>query len=224
MRALTIALALGLASSAAAQQTVLALPDAQVFPGTDGAQASSLDAPLTDAIAAFEKKSGKKKWKKRITVFKARRRMDVYADDVLLKSYVVNLGPDASGPKSWEGDGKTPEGDYYVCSVNKVSQFTRFLALAYPTPADADRGLKAGRLAKSDAEAIRAAWKDKKTCPPQVTKLGGMVGIHGKGGWQHEGGKYELVDWTLGCVGLRDADILELFEHYAEVGIPVHIE
>ena len=224
MKLLAISLVLCLAGTAEAQQTIFALPDAQVFPGTDGAQPKSLDTPLTDAIAAFEMKTGKKKWKKRIAVFKARRRMDVYADDVLLKSYVVNLGPDTSGTKSREGDGKTPEGDYFVCSVNKVSQFTRFLALAYPTPADADRGLAAKRLYQADADAIRSAWKTKTHCPPQQTKLGGMVGIHGKGGWQHEGGKYEVVDWTLGCVGLRDADILELFEHYAEVGIPVHIE
>ena len=148
----------------------------------------------------------------------------VFADGELLKSYVINLGPAPEGQKAWQGDGKTPEGDLFICSVNRQSQFTRFLALAYPTPADAARGVAASKLKPADADAVRAAWKVKTHCPPQQTALGGMVGIHGKGGWEHRDGHYEVVDWTLGCVGLRDADILELFTGYAEVGIPVHID
>jgi hypothetical protein len=33
-----------------------------------------------------------------------------------------------------------------------------------------------------------------------------------------------IVDWTLGCVAVRDRDIDELFDHYADVGTPVIIE
>jgi murein L,D-transpeptidase YafK len=216
-------IALAVASSASAQG-VVRLTDAQVFPGGDGATSSSLDVPLADRVAAYRAKTGKRTFAKRIEVHKARRRMDVFADGELLKSYVINLGPAPEGQKAWQGDGKTPEGDLFICSVNRQSQFTRFLALAYPTPADAARGVAASKLKPADADAVRAAWKVKTHCPPQQTALGGMVGIHGKGGWEHRDGHYEVVDWTLGCVGLRDADILELFTGYAEVGIPVHID
>ena len=61
-------------------------------------------------------------------------------------------------------------------------------------------------------------------CPPQETKLGGAVGIHGKGSWERRGDGFALVDWTWGCVAVRDQDILELFDRYAEVGIPVRID
>lgn len=216
------------ASLAMALALVLAqprlLPEQQVFPGTDGASAATLDTPLAELVAKFVAKRGKKTFAKRIVVHKARRRMDVFADEVLLKSYVVNLGPEPVGTKAWEGDGRTPEGELFICSVNRISQFTRFLALAYPTPADGARGRKAKRLAASDAQAIEAAWKQRDHCPPQTTALGGMVGIHGKGGWLHQGGAFAIDDWTLGCVGLRDVDILELFDGYAERGVPVRIE
>lgn len=215
--------ALAIVALVAAQAPVW-LPARQVFPGTDGASPATLDVPLAQLIAAHVKKTGKPRFAKKIVIHKARRRMDVFADGELLKSYVVNLGPQPAGAKQWEGDGRTPEGDLFVCSVNKVSRFTRFLALAYPAPADAARGEQAHKLARSDAQAIEAAWKARDRCPPQTTALGGMVGIHGKGGWVERGDAFGVDDWTLGCVGLRDADILELFEHYAEVGIPVRIE
>lgn len=195
-----------------------------MFPADGGAQASALDAPLASRIAAYVERTGHRHFAKRIVIHKAQRRMDVYADATLLKSYLVNLGPTPDAPKQWEGDGRTPEGDLYICSVNRVSKFTRFLALAYPTPADARRGLAAKRISAAQAKAIDAAWRTGRACPPQTTALGGNVGIHGKGEWLHAAGSYLLYDWTLGCVGLRDADILELFDGYAEVGTPVHIE
>ena len=222
MKAMIVLGALALALPAAGQEAQW-LPASQVFPGGDGAKASTLDAPLTALIAAHLQRSGRRRFAKRIVIHKARRRMDVFADGELLKSYVVNLGPAPHGPKTREGDGRTPEGELFVCSVNRVSRFTRFLALAYPAPADAIRGRAAHQISEAVAREIAAAWKGRDRCPPQTTALGGMVGIHGKGGWVHRGDAYGLDDWTLGCIGLRDADILELFEHYAEVGIPVQI-
>jgi len=60
-------------------------------------------------------------------------------------------------------------------------------------------------------------------CPPQETRLGGAVGIHGSGGYGLDGETVRIEDWTWGCVGLRDRDIDELFDSYAEVGTPVFI-
>jgi murein L,D-transpeptidase YafK len=199
------------------------LTSSKVFPGDDGASADSLEQPLAAAVRAYQTKSGRRKFAKKIVVHKARRRLDVFADGVLLKSYLVNLGLSPEGTKLQEGDARTPEGELFICSKNRVSQYTRFLGLAYPTPEDARRGVKAGLVSAKVEQDTRAAWKARDRCPPQTTRLGGAVGIHGKGVWQKVPGGYGGVDWTLGCVGLRDADILELFNEYAEVGVPVEI-
>lgn len=222
IRILVIAAVLGIGGGARAQgwKWVAA---SQVFPPDAGASPETLDFPLVDRIAQFRAAHKKDHFAKRIVIHKSARRMDVFADDALLKSYIVNLGPETTRAKQVQGDGRTPEGDLYVCSVNRTSQFTRFLALAYPSPADGARGEKSGLINSAQSKAIEAAWRTRKSCPPQTTRLGGQVGIHGKGGWERRPGGYAIVDWTLGCIGLRDADILELFDHYAEVGIPVHI-
>jgi hypothetical protein len=219
--ALVVALLL-LASSAGAQ--TLWLDARVVFPGGDGADPETLAVPLASRIAAFLKDGHRTHFRKRMVIHKAARRLDVFADETLLKSYLINLGPTPEGPKEHQGDGRTPEGDLFICSVNRVSHYTRFLALAYPTPADAQRGLQSRLLTPAQAREVESSFRIHKGCPPQQTQLGGQVGIHGKGDWQQRGDRFGVVDWTLGCVGLRDADILELFEGYAEVGLPVRIE
>jgi murein L,D-transpeptidase YafK len=199
------------------------LAGSTVFPGNDGASADTLALPLLPRIREHQAHTGKKAFAKKIVVHKARRRLDVFADGELLKSYVVNLGFEPKGPKLREGDSKTPEGELFICAKNRVSHYTRFLELAYPTPADAARGVKDGLVAAPVEAATQAAWKSRDRCPPQITHLGGAVGIHGKGVWKQVAGQYVGFDWTLGCVGLRDEDILELFNDYAEVGVPVTI-
>jgi murein L,D-transpeptidase YafK len=184
---------------------------------------AQLDAPLRDRIADFQRRTQKPKFAKKIVVYKSSRRMDVYADEEVLKSYIVNLGNDPVSPKQRRGDAATPEGELFVCSKNRQSQFHRFLALAYPTPADAGRGVKQGLATRADEEATRAAYRTRSVCPPQGTRLGGAVGIHGSGGFRIEGDRAVILDWTLGCVAVRDRDIDELFDDYAEVGTPVFI-
>jgi murein L,D-transpeptidase YafK len=223
MKRLVVIILLGLNVVRADELPPLVLRGATVFPGDDGASASTLALPLLPRIRAHQDRAKTKRFAKKIVVHKARRRLDVFADDELLKSYVVNLGLAPLGPKEKQGDARTPEGELFICSKNRVSQYTRFLELAYPTPADAHRGVQAG-LVKASVEAdTRAAWKARDRCPPQTTALGGAVGIHGKGVWKELAGAYAGFDWTLGCVGLRDEDILELFNDYAEVGVPVII-
>jgi murein L,D-transpeptidase YafK len=200
------------------------LPAAQVFPPGEAASADTLDEPLLRRIEAWRARTGKRTFQKRIVVHKARRRLDVLADGEVLKSYVVELGLAPVGDKRARGDRRTPEGDLYVCAMNRASAFTRFVGLSYPTPAAAAAGVAEGRVAPGVARAVRAAYRTRDRCPPQATALGGAVGIHGKGEWERRPEGFAVVDWTWGCLGLRDADVLELFDHYAEVGVAVRIE
>src|ERR671935_6532 len=54
----------------------------------------------------------------RVIVFKARRELQLLRDGELLKSYPIALGPRPKGPKRRKGDGRTPEGVYYVDGRN----------------------------------------------------------------------------------------------------------
>jgi murein L,D-transpeptidase YafK len=215
--------ALALATPVRAEGSFV-LPETQVFPPGPGASPATLDQPLPALLEAWRKGTGKRAFRKRIVVHKARRRMDVFADGDIVKSYLVELGLAPVGDKRALGDRRTPEGELFVCTLNRASQFTRFAGLAYPTPAAATAGVAAGRVTPAVERAVKEAHRARDRCPPQGTALGGAVGIHGKAEWKRTAEGFALVDWTWGCVALRDPDILELFEHYLEVGVAVTIE
>jgi len=217
-------LALACLAGPTAASPPLFLPERQVFPGDDGASAATLDRPLSGLIDAWRARTGRSTFRRRIVVHKARRRLDLYADESIVKSYLVELGLSPVGDKQWQGDLRTPEGDLFVCAKNRASRFTRFLGLAYPTPAAAAAGVAAGRVSRAVEREVRAAHAARDRCPPQATALGGAVGIHGSAAWERRPGGFALQDWTWGCLALRDRDVLELFGGYAEVGLPVRIE
>src|SRR5687768_17740360 len=61
----------------------------------------------------------------------------------------VALGFEPSGDKVRQGDGRTPEGDFYVCMKNDKSKFYLSLGLNYPNEEDAGRDRKSTRLNSS---------------------------------------------------------------------------
>jgi murein L,D-transpeptidase YafK len=151
--------------------------------------------------------------RRRIHILKAQRTLDYEEDGAVVRSFRIGLGGAPVGDKERQGDSKTPEGELYVGWKLEQSRFHRFLGLSYPMPAHAERGQKAKLIDAKTAEAIRQAVA-KKRPPPQNTRLGGDVGIHGGG---------SSVDWTLGCVAVTDEEIEWLFAR-VRVGDPVLIE
>ena len=111
-----------------------------------------------------------------------------------------------------EGDGKVPEGEYYVCTKNEQSKFTLFLGLSYPNIEDAKKGLEQGLISEQDYARIEAAIREHRR-PDWETALGGKIGIHGKG---------SSFDWTAGCIALEDEDIRDLWTQ-VELGDKVTI-
>ena len=148
----------------------------------------------------------------RITVDKSARELDLFSGDTRLERYRVGLGGAPSGDKVQRGDQRTPDGDLTVVSRNPNSHYHLFLGLSYPDPADADRGLRAGLVTEAQADAIRTA-DAAGTRPPWSTRLGGAIGIHGRGG---------SADWTLGCIAVDDAEIEEIWA-LAPLGTPVQV-
>jgi uncharacterized protein YijF (DUF1287 family) len=86
------------------------------------------------------------------------------------------------------------------------------MLLSYPNIEDARRGCKAGLI---DDDTYQKIIRDIKggRMPSQKTRLGGQIRIHGCGG---------KFDWTAGCVGMDDKDVIELYK-LVNVGTRVDI-
>jgi murein L,D-transpeptidase YafK len=142
----------------------------------------------------------------RILVKKSERKLYLYrterGKETLAKTYTIALGNTPKGTKRKQGDGATPEGEYYITHKNPKSNYYLSLGLSYPNINDADAGLKSGLISKAQRETIATAISRKEK-PPQSTRLGGDIFIHGGG---------TNGDWTLGCVALENEAIKELFD------------
>lgn len=149
----------------------------------------------------------------RIVIEKGERKLSLYSGDKVVHTYRIGLGLNPVGDKVQEGDRRTPEGDFYIFTKNDKSAFYLSLGISYPNAAHAERGLREGLINKEQYTAIITALNAHKA-PPQNTKLGGDIYIHGNGAWS---------DWTWGCVALENEDIQQLFS-LVSVGTPVTIK
>jgi murein L,D-transpeptidase YafK len=154
----------------------------------------------------------------RIVVAKQARTLSLLREDRVERNYPIALGRNSAADKSVEGDHATPLGEFYICAKNPRSRYFLSLCISYPNAEDGERGLAAGLIAAEEyaeiLEAIRA-----KRMPPQHTRLGGEIYIHGRGTAKRGIGE---VDWTRGCIALDDADMQHLYDHVA-LGTPVSI-
>ncbi len=180
----------------------------------------------------------------KLLVNKAQRRLELWVRRRMVKAYRVQLGLNPHGPKMRQGDRRTPEGEYFICA-HTPAKFYLALWISYPNLENARRGLKEGLIAPKDFEATAAALKEGK-CPPQNTRLGGDLLLHGqppeyaselarsqrKSGRPRRSGLVagdpdpaevlEYQDWTDGCVALFNPDIRELYDFIAD-GTPLRI-
>jgi murein L,D-transpeptidase YafK len=145
-------------------------------------------------------------------VQKTERRLLLVDNKVLLRDYPVALGFQPRGDKYMRGDGRTPEGDFFVCVKNPSSRYHKGFGINYPSPKHAEEAHLIGAITKEEYRRILQA-NERRTLPPDNTRLGGDIFIHGGGAGD---------DWTLGCVALSNYDIDELFD-IIPVGTPVKI-
>ncbi len=136
-----------------------------------------------------------------LVIKKEARTLELFDGDTLVKTYEIRLGFSPSGDKEIEGDGRTPEGEFYAFVKNDKSKYTASLGVSYPSIDDAERGLGAGLIPAEEADSIKLSIQTM-AMPSQKTMLGGEIYIHG-------GGTED--DWTEGCIALNDGDMLELF-------------
>jgi L,D-peptidoglycan transpeptidase YkuD (ErfK/YbiS/YcfS/YnhG family) len=147
-----------------------------------------------------------------IFVYKEKRRLYVIQSNVLVRDYPVGLGFHPTGDKEKEGDGRTPEGKFFVCVKKPNSRFQKSLGLNYPDKKHAERAFFSGVITPVEFRDILLAFENRAT-PPWNTALGGQIFIHA-------GGAHK--DWTEGCIALYNSDMEELFQ-ITSLGTPVSI-
>lgn len=134
-----------------------------------------------------------------IVVHKSLRELLLLHGESVLRSYRIALGRNPVGPKTHEGDGKTPEGRYIVDRRNPRSAYHLALHLSYPNSADCDRA------------------RDLSLDP------GGDIMIHGlPNGNGHPARAHPQTDWTRGCIAVTDEEMDEIWE-LVEDGTPIEI-
>jgi hypothetical protein len=148
----------------------------------------------------------------RIAVYKGARRLKLYDGDALYGDYPIGLGWTPQGHKQREGDGKTPEGSYYVCYRNPNSSYHLSLGVSYPNAADAKQALEDGRIDRATHDRIKSAI-DRGQRPPWNTALGGEIMIHGAGAHR---------DWTAGCIAVEN-DVMDILYRLCPLGTKIEI-
>lgn len=134
-----------------------------------------------------------------VVVEKEKRALTLFADGRPLKNYRISLGPNPTGHKMEEGDGKTPEGRYVIDFHKRDSAYHRALHISYPNTAD------------------RAQARRRGVSP------GGDIMIHGlPNGIGAVGRTHLATDWTLGCIAVTNEEIEEIWRVVAD-GTPIEI-
>jgi murein L,D-transpeptidase YafK len=135
----------------------------------------------------------------RVVVLKKERTLELLSAGKVIKSYKIALGGDPLGPKTRQGDHKTPEGVYVLDSRNSHSQFHRAIHISYPNARD------------------RASAQAKGVSP------GGDVFVHGlPNGYGWVGGSHRMKDWTDGCIAVTNEEIEEIWKAVDD-GTPIEI-
>lgn len=132
-----------------------------------------------------------------IVVNKGARQMLFLSGNTVIKSYNVGLGNEPRGHKQFSGDGKTPEGNYFIDRRNPNSRYHLSIGVSYPNPADTAYAASLGQHA------------------------GGDIFIHGQAA---EGKALSRLkhDWTAGCIAVTDAEIEDIYAMVQD-GTPIQI-
>lgn len=167
---------------------------------------SGSDQPATTAVAlhippepALPLKRTPDRQVDYVVVQKRDRIVTLWKGGRILKTYpIMAMGENPVGHKVYEGDERTPEGEYVINDKHISQNFQKFLGISYPN--DKDK-LIARRFGLSP---------------------GGQVGIHGDRGGMS--GFFQRFDqnWTDGCIAMRNPDIEEVYT-MVDVGTPILI-
>ena len=134
-----------------------------------------------------------------VVVRKAERRLYLLSGERVVRDYRISLGKTPEGHKLYEGDSRTPEGDYTLDFRNPNSDFYKSIRVSYPSPRD---------------RKLAEAWG---------LRPGGNIMIHGL---PNDVGDmafaYKGLDWTDGCIAVTNEEMDEIWQ-LVDVGTPIRI-
>jgi murein L,D-transpeptidase YafK len=135
----------------------------------------------------------------RVVVYKRERKLVLLSQGKELRTYKIALGSEPVGPKTRQGDHRTPEGAYTLDSRNPNSRFYKAFHISYPNSKDIAAAEKLG------------------------VSAGGDIMLHGlpkEYAWV--GREHTLHDWTDGCIAVTNAEMDEIWK-LVRVGTPIDI-
>jgi murein L,D-transpeptidase YafK len=159
----------------------------------------------------------------KLVIWKSHYTVTLYKGETPVKTYRAVFGRGyLDGDKRMMGDKRTPEGEFYICTMNHSKRFYKFMGLSYPGLKHAETGLQSNIISYREYDTIKRAI-DERQSPPWDTRLGGAVGIHGR---MLDGAasrpSFVSPNWTDGCIALNNADIDEIYS-VVSLGTPVTI-
>ena len=135
----------------------------------------------------------------RVIVLKSKRRMILMRDSLILKVYQVSLGRYPKGHKQFEGDSRTPEGEYLLDTKLEDSHFYRAIRINYPNAQDIAHARQMGK------------------------EPGGKIMIHGlPNTMSAERVGHTIIDWTQGCIAVTNSQMDEIWQ-MVDAGTPIKI-
>lgn len=130
-----------------------------------------------------------------LVVSKTLRVLELRRDSEVLRRYKVDLGFTPEGHKLRSGDGRTPEGRYWIDRRNPRSNFYLSIGINYPNADDVARAQSMG------------------------VDPGGDIFIHGEPMRER---KRSQRDWTAGCIAVTNREIEEIWA-LTPTGVPITI-
>ncbi len=134
-----------------------------------------------------------------VVVRKGERRLYLMDGKEVVRSYRISLGDNPEGHKLYQGDERTPEGNYTLDWRNAESDFYKSIHISYPSERDRE---------------LASAWG---------LDPGGSIMIHGL---PNDAGDlafaFKGLDWTDGCIAVTNEEMDEIWQLVSN-GTPISI-
>jgi murein L,D-transpeptidase YafK len=128
-----------------------------------------------------------------VRVVKSERKLMLFSGGEVIREFKIALGGNPMGHKQQQGDQRTPEGSYTLDYKKSDSAFYKAIHISYPNADDVTAAKQRG------------------------VRPGGQIMIHGqKNGFGRWAFLSEFVDWTKGCIALKNEEMDVLWDQIAE--------
>jgi murein L,D-transpeptidase YafK len=151
-------------------------------------------------VTEAERKEYDRLFADKVVVKKSERKLYLLKKDKPFRTYNISLGFNPQGHKQRQGDGRTPEGRYYIDWRNPGSKFRKSLHVSYPN------------------------YRDKLHARRKGVDPGGMIMVHGQPNGRGSALRQAISkeDWTQGCIAVSNLAIDEIWSYTLD-GTPIEI-